>query len=297
MPAHNQSLVSALEHEKRSNSASVSIEKARTVPFLRYPGGKQRILQYILPHLPKASDIKGLYVEPFAGAAAVFFSLNPRKAVLSDLNPELIALYRGIRKSPMKVWKAYEDFPGTKRGYYSVRARDNDDDVISKAARLLYLNRTCFKGMWRQNSHGKFTVGYGGQDRRWAINRENLCDVALRLRKATIICSDFESVVDYTGSGDFVFLDPPYRPGARDMVQSHYLGSKFKFSDQQRLAQTVNRATRRGVRWAMTNSSHPDIVRLFKGNVIIRLPRGTGPSPGVMTSNKGEVLIRNYNVV
>jgi DNA adenine methylase len=195
----------------------------------------------------------------------------------------------------MKVWNTYKYFPGTKRGYYSVRARDTaEDDVISKAARLLYLNRTCFKGMWRQNSLGKFTVGYGGQDRRWAITRENLCEVAARLRNATIVCSDFESILDYTGSGDFVLLDPPYRPAARDIIQSHYVGSKFRYSDQQRLARALNRATRRGVRWAMTNSSHPDIVRLFKGNIITPLPRGTGPSPGVMSSKKGEVLVRNY---
>ena len=95
----------------------------------------------------------GDYFEPFLGAASVFFSLDPKSAILSDLNADLIDLYRGIRESPSKVWKAYEIFPSTKKGYFSIRAHETDkDDIVYRAARLLFLNRTCFKGMWRHNS-------------------------------------------------------------------------------------------------------------------------------------------------
>src|SRR5262249_49109195 len=140
------------------------------VRFLRYPGGKQRILHRLVRHLPVKESIGGRFVEPFVGGGAIFFALSPAKALLTDLNAELIDLYRGIRRYPDEVWEAFREFPSSREGYYQVRALDHDDlPLASKAARTLYLNRTCFKGMWRHNSSGQFNVGYGGEDRRWAI--------------------------------------------------------------------------------------------------------------------------------
>lgn len=135
--------------------------------FLRYPGGKQRILNHLIPHLPLPESIKGRFVEPFVGGGAVFFALNPKRALLADINSELIDLYRGLRRYPVKVWEIFQAFPPTKKAYYEIRDSDVDGlDLASRAARTLYLNRTCFKGMWRHNSNGQFNVGYGGQDRR-----------------------------------------------------------------------------------------------------------------------------------
>lgn len=135
--------------------------------FLRYPGGKQRILNHILPFLPTRENIRGLYIEPFLGSGAVFFALNPERAVLSDINPDLIDLFRGIRAFPRKVWSIYKSFPQDKNGYYEIRSvKTEGKNLAFKAARLLYLNRTCFKGMWRHSHTGAFNVGYGGQSRR-----------------------------------------------------------------------------------------------------------------------------------
>jgi len=269
--------------------------KQKIFSFIRYPGGKQRILNHILSFLPKKEQIKGKYIEPFLGSGAVFFALNPKFALLSDINPELIDLFRGIRISPNRIWEIYKSFPKTKEAYYKIRALKTDDkDLVFRAARTLYLNRTCFKGMWRHNSKGQFNVGYGGQDRRWVINVRILKETSKILKNATLKCSDFEKIINKSEEGDFMFLDPPYKPGDLELEHSHYLYSKFKYSDYCRLAESLKKASDRNVKWALTISSHPKILNLFKENQIIFLPKGTGNKPGILTLNSAEVLICNY---
>ena len=272
--------------------------KHKKFNFLRYPGGKQRILNDLIPHLPSREEISGNFVEPFVGGGAVFFAFNPQKALLADINPELIDLYRGLRRFPVKVWKKFYVFPATKEDYYDIRNSEVKGlDLASRAARTLYLNRTCFKGMWRHNSNGQFNVGYGGQDRRWVISKDTLIEVSKRLKHVTLKRSDFEKVVDMCWEDDFLFLDPPYRPGEREMVHDHYVYGKFSYDDYKRLANVLKQASQRGVQWAMTTSSHPDILSLFRGNRVTRLSKGTGRSPGVLTNNSGEVLICNYKEI
>lgn len=265
------------------------------VKFIRYPGGKQRILNYIMPYLPSRFSIMGEFIEPFVGSGAVFFALNPKSALLADINEELIDLYRGIRQYPIKVWQIYKNFPSTKKAYYDIRSIEIDKiDLASKAARTLYLNRTCFKGMWRHNSRGEFNVGYGGQDRRWVLREQILINVSNKLKNVSLKCSDFEESIDSSTEKDFIFVDPPYRPGEREMSNAHYVYNKFNYYDHQRLAYALKKASKRGVRWAITTSSHPDIMYLFKGNYISALAKGTGKKPGILTDNSREVLICNY---
>lgn len=231
-------------------------------------------------------------VEPFVGGGSFFFLVAPKSALLSDINQELIDLYRGIRRYPREVWRKFSGLPSSKHGYYVVRSwRRAELDLISNAARTLYLNRTCFKGMWRHNLSGEFNVGYGGQDRRWVVDEEFLVKVSRTLRGAKLKCDDFEGVVDSCGRGDFLFLDPPYRPGAREMSHDHYAFGKFTIGDHMRLARVLRSATERGVRWAMTTSSHRSIVSLFSGFQIERIPKGTGRGIGSSIRGSGEVLI------
>jgi len=266
-----------------------------TIKLLRYPGGKQRLLGFLLQHLPEEGNILGKLVEPFVGGAAVFFALNPQRALLSDLNEELITLYKGIQKYPEEVWDKYSSFSDTKEEYYKIRdSKDEFASLSDKAARTLYLNRTCFKGMWRYNSEGVFNIGYGGQDRRRVVDQEMMLEVAERLKNAVLEVSDFEEVIDQTEKGDFIFLDPPYRPGKKSLVHAHYVYGKFSFRDHKRLSDALIRADQRGVRWAMTTSSHKDILRLFNNWDIIRVSKGTGSKIGIMADNAGEVLVRNY---
>jgi DNA adenine methylase len=237
----------------------------------------------------------GRLIEPFVGGGVVFFHLQPRRAVLADINRELIDIYRGIQSSPDAVWRLYRSYPGTKRGYNKLRRLRADDlTLVQRAARSLYLNRTCFKGMWRHNLIGDFNIGYGGQARRWAIGRRHLFEVSRLLRHASLKCCDFEGIVDSATPRDYLFLDPPYRPGQREQVHDHYAPKQFRYADHCRLARCLRDATGRGVRWSMTISKHRDILELYRDCSIVDIPRGTSRQIGVLTPGSGEVFITNH---
>lgn len=271
----------------------------KDVRFVRYPGGKQRLLVYLMKHLPQSQAIEGRYIEPFVGGGSVFFAIKPRQAILSDINLELITLYRGLRRSPTKVWEIFQSYPASKQDYYEIRNLCHtilkEKNLAERAARTLYLNRTCFKGMWRHNSSGQFNVGYGGQDRRWVVSHRSLLEISRRLKNVTLKCNDFGKIIDQSIDGDFIFLDPPYRPNQKELLNDHYVASRFSFQDHQRLAEALGSATQRGVRWAMTTSSHKDIVALFENYTVLQIAQGTGEQPGKMVKNPGEVLIFNYD--
>ncbi len=266
----------------------------QTARFIRYPGGKRRLLNFLIPFIPTTDQIIGKYVEPFVGGGALFFYLNPSQAFLSDLNSELIDIYRGVRYAPRAVWKVYCSFGNDKNSYHKIRDESVATSLIERAARMLYLNRTSFKGMWRHNTNGDFNVGYGGQERRWVITEETLLLTSKALKSANLKCTDFETVIDSCEAGDFLFLDPPYRPGNKEQIHAHYVGQQFSFADHQRLASVLSRAKKRNVHWALTTSNHSEITNLFKGNKIISIPKGTGRKPGILSNNSVEVLITTY---
>ena len=264
--------------------------------FLRYPGGKSKLLLFLADILPKSNKIEGRYIEPFVGGGSVFLYVEPPKAIISDLNGELIDLYKGIRNYPHKVWETFECFPSGKEAYYRIRDEEYEDKPLYyHAARTLYLNRTCFKGMWRHNPRGNFNVGYGGEERRWVITQKNIIELSQRFRKATITQSDFEPILDQCHDGDFIFLDPPYKPGAKEMPEAHYINGKFSFQDQIRLSQKLKEISgKHRVDWLMTNSLNPEICELYGDFNIIKIPIGTSDVIGVSTDNSKEVIVLNY---
>lgn len=273
---------------------TVALERVDPISFLRYPGGKGRMFDCLSEYIPSPSNISGAYVEPFVGGGAVFFGVRPRKAVLADVNTELIDLFKAIRKDPQGVWRIFEAMPEGKDAYHRIRRlRPGELDTMTRAARLLYLNRTCFKGMWRHNGKGEFNIGYGGPSRRWVITAHDLDIVSRLLRRASLRCLDFEEVINQRQAGDFIFADPPYRPGHRELRNQHYVGRAFTFEDQIRLAAALTRAQARGVLWTMTNSAHPDILSLYPNYQAAPLTWGTGAAPGALTSVSGEVIIRS----
>ena len=266
------------------------------ITFLRYAGSKRRLLNHIKEYLQPPNSISGRYIDPFVGGGCIFLSLDFRNSLLSDINRELMDLYRAIKQDPVKVWSIFKSYPSTKQDYYIIR---NDNkvgqlDLISRAARTLYLNRTCFRGWWRYNSQGKFNVGYGGQDRRWAITEKDLIAVSRKLENATLQDGDFEDVINSSQSGDFVFADPPYQPGKLGMSYEHYVYSRFNYDSHRRLAVTLKSASDRGVRWIVTTSSHPDMLRLFPGTHIVDLPKDPFKRLKDDLEGSGEVLICNY---
>ncbi|NVM66607.1 DNA adenine methylase [Mucilaginibacter sp. SG538B] len=271
----------------------MSIQK-ENFRFLRYPGGKTKLLSYLSEFLPK--NIEGKYIEPFVGGGAVYMFLSPEKALLADLNSDLIDLYRGIKNYPHKVWETYYTFPAGKSGYYKIRnEKDIKAPLYYRAAKTLYLNRTCFKGMWRHNLQGDFNVGYGGEERRWVISHKNLIDLSKLLRKSEITSADFHKTLANVATGDFIFLDPPYKPGEKEMDHAHYINGRFTFEEQKRLADRLKEVSaNHDIKWLMTNSSHPSIRDLYQDFTIRTIPKGTSNIVGVFSENSNEVLISNY---
>jgi DNA adenine methylase len=264
--------------------------------FLRYPGGKAGILQFLSSFLPKRENIRGRYIEPFLGGGSVFLYLKPKRAIISDLNKELIDIYRGIRDYPYKVWKTYAGFPAGKKAYYKIRDEGLEDKPLYyRAARTLFLNRTCFKGMWRHNRKGDFNVGYGGEDRRWVFTRKDLVELSRLFNNAVIQHADFAVILDKCRDGDFLFLDPPYKPGEKEMTQEHYINGKFSFQEQIRLSEKLREVTKKyNINWIMTNSSAPEISELYHGFQIQKMPVGTSDIAGVRTKNSKEIFIMNF---
>jgi len=264
--------------------------------FLRYPGGKRKLLTFLENYLPDRTEISGNYIEPFVGGGSVFLFIKPYRAILSDINKELIDLYRGIKNYPHKVWEIFSTFPKGKKAYYEIRDCEyKSKPLYFRAARTLYLNRTCFKGMWRHGSNGNFNVGYGGEERRWAITHENLIKLSHILKNATIKIADFEKILDEVNDGDFIFFDPPYKPGQKELKESHYIYSKFSFEDQVRLSEKIKKISeKKKVKWIMTNSSHKEICYLYKNFEIVKVPQGTSNRIGIHTKYSNEVLIKNF---
>lgn len=264
--------------------------------FLRYPGGKSKLLSFLVKYLPTTNDLSGQYIEPFVGGGSVFLFLQPKRAIISDLNKELIDLYRGIRNYPHKVWQTFKSFPTGKAAYYKIRDKKQEHKpLFYRAARILYLNRTCFKGMWRHNPNGNFNVGYGGEERRWVINHDNIIELSKRFRKAEILHSDFEPILEQCANNDYVFLDPPYKPGDRELREEHYIHGRFPYEEQVRLSEKLKEiSSKKKIRWLMTNSANPEICKLYKNCRIVKIQKGTSERIGIHSTNSKEVLISNY---
>lgn len=264
--------------------------------FLRYPGGKSKLLNFLNTFLPTKEEIEGNYIEPFVGGGSVFLSLKPNRALLADINHELIELYKGIRNYPHKVWETFSSFPEGRKAFYELRDSDYTSQPLHyRAARILYLNRTCFKGMWRHGVNGNFNVGYGGEGRRWAINHSNIIELSKILKQSKLVVADFERILDHVQDGDFIFLDPPYKPGQKELRDAHYSYGKFTYNDQVRLSTKLKQISKeRKIKWMMTNSSHSDICKIYKEFKITNIPKGTSDKIGVFTYKPQEVLISNF---
>jgi DNA adenine methylase len=149
--------------------------------------------------------------------------------------------------------------------------------------------------MWRHNPKGEFNVGYGGEERRWVITHENIIELSKFLKPAEILKQDYEETIGLCTKNDFIFLDPPYKPGEKDLTEAHYINGKFSFLEQQRLSETLLSLPKsKKIKWAMTNSSHKDILKLYKSCTIRKIPIGVSNRPGILTSKSNEVLITNY---
>jgi DNA adenine methylase len=262
-------------------------------PFLKWPGGKRWLTSRHLGMFPKTY---GKYIEPFLGGAAVFFALSPEDAHLSDANPELINAYNRIKKDRLKVERGLARYQKkhSSEFYYKVRDRRLTDPV-ARAARFLYLNRTCFNGIYRVNKEGKFNVPIGTKDT-VSFEEGYLEKVERALKHARVKTRDFAIAIGYANEGDFVFIDPPYTVMHNNNGFVKYNAQLFSWKDQARLATAIKAAANRGALIMMSNADHASVKTLYSDfgtHHILTRPSVLASDPG-RRGNATELLVTNY---
>ena len=231
-------------------------------PILKWAGGKTQMLGDLLPKVPKSY---GRYIEPFFGGGAMFFALQPENAIIADSNPELINMYRQVAENVDEVISCLKKYENSSEMFYAVR--EQDWMCLSKseaAARTIFLNRTCFNGLYRVNKQGKFNVPYGKYTNPRICDEEGLKAASEAMKKAEILCGDYLLVLDhYAQAGDFVFLDPPYLPISEYADFKRYTKEQFYEEDHIELAKMIMRLQERGCHVVLTNSNHPLVHELY----------------------------------
>ena len=231
-------------------------------PILKWAGGKTQMLGDLLPKVPKSY---GRYIEPFFGGGAMFFALQPENAIIADSNPELINMYRQVAENGDEVISCLKKYENTSEMFYAVREQDwMCLPKAEAAARTIFLNRTCFNGLYRVNKQGKFNVPYGKYANPRICDEEGLKAASEALKKAEILCGDYLLVLDhYAQAGDFVFLDPPYLPISEYADFKRYTKEQFYEEDHVELAKMIMRLQERGCHVVLTNSNHPLVHELY----------------------------------
>lgn len=231
-------------------------------PIMKWAGGKTQMLGDIMPKIPQKY---GKYIEPFIGGGALFFALSPDKAIIADSNPELINMYRQVADNVEAVISYLKKYKNTKEDFYEVRSLDwfklKKEEA---AARTIYLNKTCFNGLYRVNKKGQFNVPFGKYKAPNFCDEEALFAASDVLKKATITCGDYLSVLkEYAEPGDFIFLDPPYLPISEYSDFKRYTKEQFYEEDHVELAKEVKRLQELGCHVILTNSNHPLVHELY----------------------------------
>lgn len=230
-------------------------------PFLKWAGGKRWLFsQDLVGTLPEFDR----YIEPFVGGGAAFFAVKPANAILSDVNPELINLYRHVCTHPKDIADGLREFQKnhSKTFYYDQRAKNYTPD-IDGAVRMLYLNRTCWNGLFRLNLSGAFNVPIGTKSKIFDPS-EDFESYSSQLKAAELFCCDFESIIDLSKGGDLIFIDPPYTVKHNMNGFVKYNESIFEWKDQIRLSESLKRAINRGAKVIMTNADHSSIRELYR---------------------------------
>ncbi len=272
-------------------------------PFVKWAGGKRQILTEIKKYIPEKFST---YYEPFVGGGAVLFELQPRKAVINDVNPHLINVYRVIKNdvetliADLKTHKNEEDY------YYKVRKKDRTDEFkkmseVEKASRILYLNKTCFNGLFRVNSNGEFNVPFGNYKNPNIVNESVLRAVSayLNKNKIRILNVDFEQAVKGMRKQAFVYFDPPYHPISDSSSFTGYTLDGFDKEDQIRLKKLCDKLNQRDCRFLLSNSGAEFIQDLYDEEDYIIETVGAKRSINSDGDKRGEVkevLVRNFDL-
>jgi len=258
-------------------------------PFLKWAGGKRWLVASHANLLPKGFN---RYIEPFLGSGAVFFYLCPTKAILGDSNSELIDTYLAIKQNWALVYRYLKKHQRMHSRDYYYRIRSfKPKSLASRAARLIYLNRTCWNGLYRVNQAGTFNVPIG--TRSSVIFEDDSFDkVSESLQGAELQSCDFEQIIDMAGEGDFVFADPPYTVRHNDNSFIKYNEKLFSWLDQERLCSALKRAKDRGAQILVTNACNQSVRELYEANFeTLAVSRNSLISSKVETRKKCEELV------
>jgi DNA adenine methylase len=262
----------------------------RPRPILKWAGGKQALAARLAGSFPTRFE---RYFEPFLGGASVFLALGPRRAVLCDRNQWLVETYRAVRDQADAVARELVALRNTRDDFLRVRALDPKAlDPPQRAAQLIYLNKTCFRGLFRVNRAGRFNVPYGGYERRY-FDRANLDAFAAALRDVDLRAGDFEVGLRGITPRDFAYLDPPYHKLGGYSDFNRYTDRPFDDADQARLADACRGLDRCGVRWAVTQSETALVRRLYAGFRLRRIEARREINLSARRRDVFELLITN----
>lgn len=302
----------AMQLPSKENDSTPELVKQiisnKAKPFVKWVGGKRQLLAQFkdegLYPPDKFNPLTNTYFEPFVGGGAVFFDLLPKKAVLSDFNAELVTTYNIIKKDVEALIHSLntDNYIYDKERFLEVRALPKERELsdLETAARFIYLNRTCFNGMYRVNKSGHFNVPFGAYSNPKICDEENLRRVSKSLKGVSVINQGYEKVLDKAKQGDFIYLDPPYHPVSETASFTSYTADGFTGEQQVQLRDTFLELHKRGCYVMLSNSDTKFINYIYgelakEGIVINKVSAGRAINSNSAKRGKvQEVLVTNY---
>lgn len=272
--------------------------KSETYPIVKWVGGKRQLMFELIKNMPKSYN---RYFEPFIGGGALFFELQPEQAYISDMNEELINLYSVVRDNVYELIDDLSKHEVSKEYFLEIRNIDRTEQYtelsdVERASRFIYLNRTCFNGMYRVNSQGQFNVPFGHYKNPRIIDENNLLNCSELLKKTEIKCADFSEILTKVKKGDLVYFDPPYVPLNETSSFTSYTKDGFDINMQFKLRDVCDELDNKGVKFMLSNSDTKLVNELYVNYEIkkvfaSRQINANADGRGKIT----EVLVRNYD--
>ena len=269
------------------------------VPFVKWAGGKRQLLPELIERVPKFTT----YCEPFVGGGALFFYLQPKKAIINDFNKDLINTYITIQNDVESLIQHLSTYKNDSESYYKIRELDRTPlfhrmSATEKASRLIYLNKTCYNGLFRVNSMGEFNSPFGNYKSPNIVNEPTLRAIHNYFQNAdvTFLSGDFEAAVKGLKKGTFVYFDPPYDPVSASSNFTGYTNLGFGKQEQRRLKEVCDELNAKGIKFLLSNSATDFILDLYKEYNIEKISaKRVINSNANNRGNVDEVLIRNYD--
>ncbi|MBS5554164.1 MULTISPECIES: DNA adenine methylase [Streptococcus] len=281
---------------------SILNSKQALRPFTKWTGGKRQLLSVIKSLMPESYN---RYFEPFVGGGALFFELAPKDAIINDFNSELINCYQQIKDNPSELIKSLSKHKesNSKEYYLNLRSADRDSRIekmnnVERAARIMYMLRVNFNGLYRVNSKNQFNVPYGRYKNPQIVDSDLIVSISQYLNENTIhiLNGDFEEAVKDVEAGDFVYFDPPYIPLSETSSFTSYTHEGFSYEDQVRLRDTFKKLDEKGAYVMLSNSSSPLVGELYKDFNIHKV--SATRTNGAKSSSRGkidEIIVTNYD--